>query len=57
MGHKGAVVPHPGTRVSSILLKRHVADTLAKVGKDVGDLRGEGEGGSETPGAPLPLPP
>lgn len=38
VGHKGTVVSHPGTHVSPVLLKRHVADALAKVGEDVGDL-------------------
>lgn len=43
VGHKGAVVPHPGACVSPILLKRHIPDALAKVSEDVGDLRGEGK--------------
>lgn len=38
VGHKGAIVSHPRARVSPILLKRHIADALAKVGEDVGDL-------------------
>lgn len=38
VGHKGAIVPHPGACVSPILLKRHVSDALAKVGEDVRDL-------------------
>lgn len=43
VGHQGAIVPHPGTRVPPILLKRHVADALAKVGEDMRHLRGERE--------------
>lgn len=38
VSHKGTVVPHPGMRVSSILLKRHIPDALAKVSEDVRDL-------------------
>lgn len=38
VSYKGTVVSHPGTRVSSILLKRHVPDALAKVSEDVRDL-------------------
>lgn len=43
MGHKGAIVPHPGACVSPILFKRHVPDALAKVGEDMGDLHREGD--------------
>lgn len=48
MGHKGTIVSHPGTRVSSILLKRHIPDALAEVSEDVRDLwdrRGQSEAG------------
>lgn len=38
VSHKGTVVSHPGTSVSSILLKRHIPDALAKVSEDVRDL-------------------
>lgn len=38
VGHKGTIVSHPGTSVSSILLKRHIPDALAKVSEDVRDL-------------------
>lgn len=41
VGHQGTIVPHPGARVSPILLKRHIADALAKIGEDVGDLHEE----------------
>lgn len=43
VGHEGAVVPYPGTRVPPILLERHVSDALAKVGEDMRHLYGEGE--------------
>ena len=38
VSYKGTVVSHPGTRVSPILLKRHIPDALAKVSEDVRDL-------------------
>lgn len=37
--HKGARAPRPGTCVSPVLLKRHIADALAKASEDVGDLQ------------------
>ena len=43
VGHQGTIVPDPGTCVSPILLKRHVADALAEVGEDMRHLHGEGE--------------
>lgn len=55
--HQGAGAPRPGASVSPILLKRHVADALAKAGEDVGDLSGEGEPDGEDLWAPLPPPP
>lgn len=54
--HKGARAPRPGTCVPPVLLKRHVADALAKAGEDVGDLSGEGEPDGEDLWAPLPPP-
>lgn len=38
VGHEGTIVSHPGTSVSSILLKGHIADALAKVSEDMRDL-------------------